>query len=240
MIYPNDETSRCLYTEGYYEPNQICFLRSVLRPGMTFLDIGAHSGVYSLVAALSVGPEGRILSVEPSRREFQKLRLNLQLNKFTAVDVTQAAVSDRNGEMTLKIAGEPHTGHNTAGSFSYPGIALVAEETVKCLTIDELVLKKNLERVDVIKLDIEGSEFAALTGAASTLEKYRPVVLFENPDKPGCGQEPLCGKIWDLLTSKGYRLFRYGRETGLPEPCASYPGTGYSDFIALPSAASRE
>lgn len=233
-VRPREELSRCLYVQGSYEPNQIYFLLNTLRPGDTFLDVGAHTGVYSMIAAKQVGQRGRVIAVEPSRREFERLVSHLRLNRLANVNAVNAALSDREGEAELKVAGEPYTGHNTLGHFAYEETWLERIEKVKTATMDSLTAALDLTRLDMIKIDVEGSEMAILHGAENTLKRYRPALLFENPDKPSSPKNEQAEKVWALLKQAGYRLHAYGLDTGTVIPCDDYPGPEFTDFVATP------
>ena len=77
-IVPREQISRALYVSGTYEPNALVVLRSLLREGDIFVDVGANVGVFSLVASGWVGPAGHVIAFEPSSREFSRLGLEFQ------------------------------------------------------------------------------------------------------------------------------------------------------------------
>jgi precorrin-6B methylase 2 len=83
-MYLGNDLSRCLYVGGTYEPMSSCFFPK-LQPGMTFIDVGANDGLYSLFAAKRVGPTGTVLALEPDRREFARLERNLRLNRLANI-----------------------------------------------------------------------------------------------------------------------------------------------------------
>ncbi len=78
---PND-LSRLVFVAGCTDPNDFCYLRRILKPGMVFLDAGANEGLYTLFAAKRVGCSGRVLAFEPSKREFERLRENIRINRL--------------------------------------------------------------------------------------------------------------------------------------------------------------
>jgi hypothetical protein len=83
-LQPASETSRAIFVTGRYEPNEFCVLDRILKPGMTFLDIGANVGLYTLFAAKRVMPNGRVLAIEPSSREYEILTRNIDANCLCA------------------------------------------------------------------------------------------------------------------------------------------------------------
>lgn len=173
-----DETLRDLFFKGQFEPCEFHYLDQVLKPGMTFVDVGANLGLYSLFASKKVGPQGSVLALEASAREFSKLQKNILLNRATNVRALRCAAADAVGVAQMKIADEVHAGHNTLGEFIW-NTALDAVETVDSCALDQIVFTERLHRLDVIKMDIEGSELAALRGARNTLLRWHPDLLIE-------------------------------------------------------------
>jgi FkbM family methyltransferase len=90
-----------MFVGGSFEPNEFAWLDTILRPGMTFVDVGANDGLYALFAAQRVGPQGKVLAIEPSQREFMRLDRNLRLNRLTNVRAFRLAASSQYGEATL-------------------------------------------------------------------------------------------------------------------------------------------
>jgi len=95
-VYLDSEVSRCIYVEGLYEPTQFYFLSKFLTRGMVFIDVGAHIGLYSIFASKLVGNEGQVLAIEPSNREFNRLKRNLKLNKTTNTKALKIALNEGN------------------------------------------------------------------------------------------------------------------------------------------------
>src|SRR5262249_47782563 len=131
----NDE-SFCVYVAGSFEPNEFAFLDRTLRRRMTFLDIGANDGLYTLFAARRVGRSGSVLAFEPSSRERRVLERNVALNRLKNVVVVPSALANEAGQATLQIAPALHGGHNTLGGFAYDGVDAVATERVPVEALD--------------------------------------------------------------------------------------------------------
>jgi len=214
-IEPRNETHRSLFVTGRYEPNEFCVLDRVLKPGMGFVDVGANVGLYSLFAARKVGESGVVLAIEASSRECWQLQRNVQLNALTNVRVVNVAVTNRTGEVDLMVAPAAHGGHNTLGGFAY-GTPLEHKERVRAARIDDLVPEQGLSRVDMVKMDIEGAELAAIQGAEQTLGKFRPLLLLEVSDRSLQHQNASSGKLLDFVMSFGYRIYAFDPKTGLP------------------------
>jgi hypothetical protein len=124
------------------------------------------------------------------------------------------AVSDHRGSAEMQVAVEKHAGCNTFGTFAYDIVGLANTETVETFTIDEIVGSHLADRVDVIKMDIEGAELFALLGARNTIEQYHPVILIEISDRSLSRQGCTSSQVWNLLEGFGYKLSTFDPFTG--------------------------
>lgn len=216
-LYLGNDLSKCLYVGGSFEPNEFALLDQVLDEAMVVVDGGANDGIYSLFASIRVGPTGRVLAFEPSPREQQRLRVNLGLNDVHNVDVYDAALGASMGRTLLAIAGYGHEGQNTVGeAVSNPNVDTVDRISVPVLTLDDVVREARLERVDLIKLDIEGSEVAALRGADATLRRFTPLLQLEMEESALEKQGSSRRELLQLLASHGYTTWVFDAATGRP------------------------
>jgi FkbM family methyltransferase len=175
---------------GTYERDlQRLFARTV-RPGHVVWDVGANVGFFTLLAAVLTGRSGRVVAIEPLPRNLELLRRHLALNRIENVLVIASAIADTSGTTRIDVAASPSMGHIDAAA----GIE------VTLTTIDELVASGRAPAPDVIKMDIEGGESRALTGAAKTLSTQRPVVLLSTH---GWQQHSAC---WQALERLGYAV----------------------------------
>lgn len=146
-------------------------LRGLLKPGMTFLDVGAHVGYMTILGARAVGSTGRVIAVEAAPANAALLRANLAANGIRNVEVIAAAASDRDGRVVLSQS-PWNTGDNRA--YWVEGMALVEAPAVR---LDGVVDPS--VRVDVVKVDIQGTDHRAIRGMQALLARSRPVVLAE-------------------------------------------------------------
>src|SRR5690349_8944049 len=159
-----------------YEPAKHALIRKHLRPGMTFIDVGANKGDFSLLAARLAGKSGHVISIEPEPENHSMLERSIALNDYSNIRVMQIAVSDRDGVANLQI-GSTSGSHTLSPEFS--GSRTVAVPT---RTLDGVVAEQRLGTVDMIKIDVQGLELAVLRGAAETLRANpRIVVLLDLP-----------------------------------------------------------
>lgn len=216
-LLPRCELSRLVYCKGY-EGEERALVRQLLRPGDTFIDVGAHFGLYSLLASSCVGPGGRVIAFEPTPATFERLRENVALNRAGNVECLQQGLSDRTGELELRIADEASSAWNSFGSPARGGTASSAK--VSTMTLDRFVGERGIGRVRLIKVDVEGWEARVLTGAAATLGgPEAPDLLVEFSSEAACAAGAELETLWRLLSDHGYRMSR--ARPGPPSPIRS-------------------
>ena len=154
MRIPAKERST-IYLSDEYEPEVVAKLKELLRPGMTFCDVGANMGVLTLLAARLVGPTGRVFAFEPFPQNAAVVRENVALNGLQNVTVVEAAVSENNGEAQLHLS-EWCGSHCLAEN---PGASAGTTLAVKTIRLDSV---PGLDRVDLLKSDTEGTELSVL------------------------------------------------------------------------------
>jgi FkbM family methyltransferase len=216
-----NDNSLCLYVCGSFEPNEFAFLDEFLRPGMVFIDAGANDGFYTLFAARKVGPAGKVIAVEPSSRERVNLRRNIQRNNFDNVRIVTEALGAASGQADLRLAHDKHSGHNTLGRFAHDDVTAARPERVQVETLDVVVERLALPRVDFIKIDVEGAEASVIAGGHIALRTMRPVLLMELNDRAlraqGNSAEELLSTLRETFR---YEVMSFSTETGRIELCA--------------------
>ncbi len=168
---------------GTYEPHLVDLYRHILRPGMTVLDVGANIGFHALHAARLVGPGGRVIAVEPDPQNAALLRLSLAIATTPLpVEVIEAALSDASGTILLSDLGNRG---NSGARFTHRDRALLERlvhgasasfRSVPALRWDDDHLDT---RIDVVKIDVEGSEPQVLRGMERSLRRHHPMVIAE-------------------------------------------------------------
>lgn len=178
---------------GTFEPVKQKLFAAAIKPGSVVYDLGAHVGFYSLLAGIQAGPEGKIFCFEPLPRNIGYMRKHFEMNDIHNCFIWDVAVSNREGTASFDFqSSDPSMGHLSAGSFG--------PLCVKTVTLDALVATGELAPPDLIKCDIEGGEFDALTGASSILSKFAPTVFLATH-----GPE-VHRKCCELLADLHYRL----------------------------------
>ncbi|MEL6258374.1 MAG: FkbM family methyltransferase [Pseudomonadota bacterium] len=204
---------------------ELFHLDRFLPEGGCFFDCGANIGIYSLKAATLVGQAGTVVSFEPSQISFSRLKANVELNAFPQVELRKCAVSDHPGTATLYHGG----GGPNAYSLVNKGGAQ-SHETVETTTIDAIVDVLAPTRLDVIKLDVEGAEPAALRGARRTLERFRPVVIFENILLDDMNSAVAIDDMHCSFDDLNYRYHRFESGRLVPTEYAKV----YGNIVAMP------
>lgn len=204
-VNTQDKLSERLACERYFEPRVREEFLSRLSPGMTFLDIGANIGYYTALAAARVGPTGRVISIEPQPEVCRRLRDNVLRNRFTNVEVVEAAAGAANGKVIfhVPVAGwESHGSCRLNGSFKAAGTIEVNSRRV-----DDILADLNVAAVDLIKADVEGAEWDAFKGMPNLISTARrPTLIFEACE----AYTSVFGhRVYDLLewlNERGYRV----------------------------------
>jgi FkbM family methyltransferase len=186
------------YANGDYEPWIQDLLKSELRPGDCYYDVGAHTGFFSMIASRFVGPSGRILAFEPDPDNAAGLRANVARNDMTQVTVVEAAVWSAPGKLTFERASD--ASNRTQGRVTASVDSRLARISVSAIRLDDLALEARYPAPHLIKMDVEGAEWGALQGASRLLREARPKLLCEVHD-PG-----QMGQIRAYLDQHGYTV----------------------------------
>jgi FkbM family methyltransferase len=165
-----------LLLEGIWEPKTTRYLCDSLSPGAVFLDIGANAGYFSLLASRRVGESGKVLAVEPNPAMVKQLHQNTERNGLTNISIAEVACSDSVEVRDLYVGNPYNTGNS---SLSRDNLAWTKSVQVTCTTTDLLIEKYNFQRVDLVKIDVEGAELQVLRGMTTVLKRLRPRIIIE-------------------------------------------------------------
>ena len=158
---------------GFWESEVTLALARLVRPGSWCLDVGANHGYYTLILAAGTGPEGHVTAVEPNPRSVDLMTRTLDVNGFLGhTDVVSRAMSDRHGD-TVEFFIPTHRGMNALIGTGASSMGTTIEMEID--TIDRLT--EDWPRVDVIKIDVEGSEEAVWRGMQRVLSANRGITV---------------------------------------------------------------
>lgn len=222
-----------LCRDGMIEPDVTAMLVGHLRPGMVFIDVGAHYGYFTLLASRLVAPGGTVVAFEPSRSTARLLRRNV--GGIPGIIVEACAVLDGTGTVELNDFGPSSSALNTV-----LGAARVPESdrrdlraltyAVPSVSLDDYTAERGL-RPDIVKLDAEGAELAILSGMERLLRDVRPIIILETGDYAGMVAPPTAASL-DLLAAADYDAFEH--RSGELRPHQRLATYGYSNLLFAP------
>jgi FkbM family methyltransferase len=203
-----DSIAREVCFTGRYEPQETALVRALLGPGMSFVDVGANWGYFTLLAAHQVGKSGRVISLEPDPRLFPVLADNIAVNHLSQVTALQVAAGSESGSLTL--AGFDEAGDNfglsrVVGQDHANGLLF----QVAARPLDAVFPEMGLATVDLVKLDVEGAEGLALEGLRESLagRRVRRLLLELHPAQLAeHGQNP--SELHEQLRQFGYQPWK--------------------------------
>jgi FkbM family methyltransferase len=161
---------------GSYEEYIGQTLISLLRPGMTFVDVGANIGYFSLLGAMIVGAGGRVVAYEPDPDICAILKKNFLLNSYRWGEARQAALTDKGGTGFLHRA-ENGSGWSTMIWPAFPAGMRDVSLEVPTATLDDDLAALGLSRVDVVKIDAQGSEGLIWNGMKATVRNNPQIAI---------------------------------------------------------------
>jgi FkbM family methyltransferase len=213
------------YASGIYEPEVTRILRQMLKEGMTFVDVGANIGYYSVIASHRVGRAGRVYAFEPDPRNFRYLCENLSESALPNTSAIEKAASDWTGVGAFV--------RDKAGAQGWlAGTRQTLNDArVETTTLDEFFRTEHWPPIHVMKMDIEGSEAAALKGMVGVVQRnpHMTVVLELNRDaleRAGTSPSQLAMTLAGLGCQEGCvierGLKRFKLPDGLPRGRATY------------------
>ncbi|MEV8404263.1 FkbM family methyltransferase [Streptomyces niveus] len=183
VVDTQDLIQRYLYMFGVWEPHMTRWLQGRLRPGDSFIDVGANIGYYSVLASGLVGERGRVVAVEASPDFHQRLLDQVRLNRRDNIRAVNGAVSDERKTLTFVLASSANMGANSI--VPYDGPAESSFE-VEAFPLGELVDEVEISTARVIKIDVEGAEGSVVRGMIPMLDKLRPdceITVEVTPDR---------------------------------------------------------
>lgn len=194
--------SHSAFILGNHEPEVQELLENLLRPGMTYFDVGANVGFFAVIAARLTGASGRVVCFEPLPANASQIEYNARLNGFENVIIRCEALGDSNRNDVFNTSNEPTWGMlSTVGKLP---VQASGQIQVRVRTLDSLCISGGLLPLpDVVQVDIEGAEAEFLEGARETLQASRPVLIMEihGTNKPVTAALDRLGYVYAVLGS---------------------------------------
>ena len=226
-----DMISRQVFFAGCFAAQEIAFLRGMLTSGMSFVDVGANWGLFTLVASHLVGNVGRVIALEPDPRLARKLRFNLEHNQLNQVEVLEVAASDRDGECIL-AGNDPEAESWAASRLVESSSSDEPSFRVRSSRLDDLMDEAALDRVHLVKIDVEGAEDLVLAGMETGLARHRyERILLELHPRLLAERSRSMGDVTSLLAGKGYTGYALDCSPNASRKAYYYPWRHFSEFI---------
>jgi FkbM family methyltransferase len=172
-LNPRDPVLSSALAFGIYENHEADLFRRYCKEGATVVDIGANVGLYTVIAAARVGRAGRVIALEPHLESFQYLEKTIVANGLTQVRSFNLAAGESVRDVPLFL-----TDDNKADSRIYSSDARRQKVVVQMVDLDHLLKENGIDKVDVIKMDIQGAEALALRGMSQVLANNPELVIF--------------------------------------------------------------
>ena len=200
----NNTTDFLLTWFGACEKEELAIFKKYIKSGMTVIDAGANIGLHTLMSAKLTGPKGIVYAFEPNHITRQRLEANLKLNNTRNAKIITRAVSNKSNAGFLTSRGELGHAHliNLAGNAE----PTLQGEEVNCVTLDDFAAEQKLERIDFIKVDIEGYEPNLIQGAQASLKKFKPIMLIEVNRKTLIRNNWMPSGLLNLIAQAGFSV----------------------------------
>lgn len=217
----NDWLQR-LYYLGEIDHGAFALLKKYVPVGATVIDVGAHVGMYTCLIARHVGRTGTVIAFEPMPDCVTQLRRNIVLGNLHNVEIWPVAVSNKTGRVNLYVPPAHPGGPSGATKVHNPGrwnrIA-----SVEAVTLDGCFRG---DRLDFVKIDVEGHEARVLEGALDLVTCFRPVILCEV-------SQATAAEVLEIMRPHGYGAFAV-MANGALDPLAQLPARAWFDILLLP------
>ncbi|WP_394727319.1 FkbM family methyltransferase [Altererythrobacter sp. GH1-8] len=210
-----------LIRDGCFDRNLTDIIGTILQPGMTFIDVGANFGTYTLIGAAQVGEEGRVIAVEPAPAIAALLFATLSMNGYLKrTELLRCALGASDGVQTLYEFATLQGSNTLLADVAETARANFNEDIttreVECRTLDGIVDEQALDRIDLVKIDVEGFEYEVLQGAREALLQFRPQLILEWHTDFFDGRPEAARALYQLLTEElAYGLNRIDADANI-------------------------
>jgi FkbM family methyltransferase len=204
----NEGIDFSIYLLGGFERSTGATLRKLVKAADVVFDIGANIGAHTLGLAQSVGPSGRVFAFEPTDFAFEKLKRNLSLNpdleaRVQARQILLAATSD--AQVQARIYASWPLEKDDSVHPKHRG-RLETTENASVDTIDHIVQREGIDRLNLIKIDVDGHELPVLQGGLETLKRFGPTLVMEMSPYVHAEEQNSFDALVALLREAGYSL----------------------------------
>ena len=164
---------------GCYDENLHLAIERLVRPGMVCFDVGANLGEMALHMAMRTGPAGVVHAFEPVPAVFERLKNHVERNRLQNIRMHSLALSDRNGTCTIASADATSDNQGLGSIVNTNEIIVPVRQEIQAQTLDDFVSQQHIDRIDLIKIDIQGAEMLLLEGGNQVFTNLSPDILIE-------------------------------------------------------------
>ncbi len=194
------------YFPSDYEQENFEFLKQHIKKGDCVFDIGAHIGLFSVIAAQITGNTGKVFAFEPSTETNALLQQTIAINQLDGIiQAHMEAMGAVSGKTTFYVSAVK--GDNSNSLVSYKDDRQLFPLEVDMYCIDDFVKNNDIQSLSFIKIDVEGAEYDALLGAQHTLKNLRPVCIVAIHPEPIAAKGDSLEKIYDLIAGNNYQIY---------------------------------
>jgi FkbM family methyltransferase len=204
-IYLNLKESRWMMERAFsvYEFWKTKLFLNVVRQGMIIVDVGVNRGYFSLLFAKLMNDKGKVLSFEPNPTSCFWFRKSIQANRYKCIKLFQYALSDKEGSAPL------YCGTYSGSSSLFPSLHTKKETiTVKTRKLDNVLKDEGIDKVDILKIDVEGADLLVLKGAERLLKRQNIKLAMDVDVK----SSQVRNQLFDFLKSCDFEVFSIGKE----------------------------
>lgn len=224
---------------GYYSRDIVKVFDSILKPGMIVFDVGSNLGEIGLCASRRVGQSGKVFCFEPMSDLYESLVENIRVNGASNITAVNMGLSTEERRMTIFRSSGPFRDgsiHDGLGTFYPTSTRNIEAGVVEVQRLDKFCLDNRIDRIDVLKIDVEGSELDVLRGASNCLKAFKPHVIVEVQSETSAASGSSPSEILNLLSSYGYVLYHIGRH-GKLRALDTAPLLKFQNVLAVPRKA---
>lgn len=180
-------------------------LKNMVKEPWNIMDVGANIGTTALTFA-QLASKGRVIAFEPNSTNFKRLSENASLNQAKNISLNNVGLGSKDEQVKLYVIDETNPGMNRILNGASVQDS-VRSEVITIKRLDDFLTKEALERVDLVKIDVEGYEFNVLKGAERILNEFKPVLFIEVNDDNISQNGSSAKELITHLAQKGYTIF---------------------------------
>jgi FkbM family methyltransferase len=219
LLHPHYHLDFTVIAFGYYDKALHRYIDRMVRPGMTCFDAGANIGAVTTHLAKNVGPAGQVHAFEPVPSVRARLEKNVTRNgRERIVSVHPLALSNVTGHAELAAAAIDADNQGLASLVAHENERLIQSLTVQTVTLDDFVAERGIDRIDFMKIDIQGAEILLVEGGRQTLTTLAPDLILEVSPDDMAGIGKTSKDLLATLEAYGYQIHELQND-GTPGAC---------------------